>query len=172
MAYSMSIDYSSTFQATVELMASVGKFYTTTAAIQFCLICWIISEQFQTINQQVKKLPKISSTTNLALQLRFIQNHHVLINRSIELLNESFGGILCLEIFFIFTGFTNNFIRILIQFYSAKVYNNVMALTMLANYSGNLVLVCHSAERIRAKVFLNKNKMKHFCKLKKKRFSF
>ena len=157
MAYAYLISYSSTTQAVIELVSSSAKLFATTATIHFCVNCWIISKHFQMIECQVKKLSESSSIANLlALQLRQLQNHHVLICRSVELLNESFGGILCLEIFFIFTAITNNLMRILTRLSATDLYNNITEVVLIANLSGNLILICHSAERIRAKV-LKKN---------------
>ena len=151
MTYSMTLDYPSEDQIIAEAIAAVAKFYATTAIVHFCINCWIISEQFQTINDQIKQLPQSS---NLATQLRFIQNNHILISRSVELLNESFEMILWLEMLFLFTIFTNNFIRILVNFYGSLLHNNVTVWIILSASFGNVMLASHSAERIRTKVFL------------------
>lgn len=152
MAYAYLISYASSIQAVIEVVASSAKLFATTAAIHFSINCWIISRHFQMIEWQIKKLSEVCSVTNLALQLRQLQNHHVLISRSVEILNGSFGLILCLEIFFIFTAITNNLMRILTRLYATDLYNNITQVVLITNLSGNLILICHSAERVRSKV--------------------
>ena len=100
----------------------------------------------------------VSSTktfTHFIRQLRILQNHHIKICRSVELLNESFGTILLLEMFFIFTCFTNYLIKILVIFNSASTYSRTAMVVLLFGITGNLALICISAELIRAKVWKN-----------------
>ena len=85
-------------------------------------------------------------------QLKILQNHHVRICRSVELLNDSFGTILLLEMFFIFTCFTNYLIKILVIFPTASTYNKIAMITLLFGITGNLAMICNSAELIRSKV--------------------
>ena len=91
-------------------------------------------------------------------QLRILQNHHVRICRSVELLNDSFGTILLLEMFFIFTCFTNYLIKILVIFPTASTYNKISMITLLFGITGNLAMICNSAELIRSKVLDQKKK--------------
>jgi hypothetical protein len=58
-------EYESKIQAAVEVTAACGKIYVTSAVIFFCLNCWVISDQFQTIGDQVTKLSKSFPVTNL-----------------------------------------------------------------------------------------------------------
>ena len=145
-------EYDSKIQAAAEVIAALGKTYVTTAVIFFCLNCWVIGDQFQTIGDQVKKLSKNFPVINLADQLRILQNHHVLISYSVELLNESFGTILLLEMFFIFACFTNYLMKILVIFHTASTYSKISMVILLASITGNLALICSSAELIRSKV--------------------
>ena len=126
----------------------------TSAIIFFCLNCWVISDQFQIIGDQVKKLSKNGAVNNLTDQLRIIQNHHVRICCSVELLNDSFGTILLLEMFFIFTCFTNYLMKMLVIFHAASTFSKISMIILLASITGNLALICNSAELIRSKVFL------------------
>lgn len=147
-------EYDSKMQAAAEVIATAGKVYVTSAVIFFCLNCWVISEQFQIIGDQVKKLSKNSliPVYNLSDQLRILQNHHVRICCSVELLNDSFGMILLLEMFFIFTCFTNYLMKMLVIFQTASTYNKISMIILLASITGNLALICNSAELIRSKV--------------------
>jgi hypothetical protein len=136
--------------------AAAGKTYVTSAIIFFCLNCWVISDHIQIIANQVKKLSKNIVVDNLTDQLRTLQNHHVRICRSVELLNDSFGTILLLEMFFIFTCFTNYLMKILVIFQTASTYSKISMIILLASITGNLALICNSAELIRSKVKLQK----------------
>ena len=145
-------EYDSKIQAAAEVTAAAGKTYVTSAIIFFCLNCWVISDQLQISGEQVKKLSKNTSADNLTDQLRILQNHHVRICRTVELLNDSFGIILFLEMFFIFTCFTNYLMKILVIFQTASTYSKISMIILLASITGNLAMICNSAELIRSKV--------------------
>lgn len=161
----LSIDYSSKVQAAIELIATFGKFHATTTVIYFCINCCIISDQYEAIDNQLRKWSNcnLASIQELSKQLRCLQNHHALISRAVKLLNDSFGTILFLEILFIFVCFTSNFIRILMIFtisYKYPLHTKIMMTILIANLTANLVIICHSAERIYKKVrfvFANPN---------------
>ena len=148
-------DYDSKVQAAVEIIAAIGKINATSAIVFFSLSSWVIADQFQTIREQVNKLPKTFPAINLADQLSILQTLHVKICRSVELLNESFGTILLLEMFFIFTCFTNYLMKILVIFKTASTYNRISMVVLLFGLTGNLALICNSAERVRSKVSEN-----------------
>ena len=149
---SLIIDYSSKMQATVEIVASLAKIYASTAVVYFCFNCFIISQQFEMIDDKIIQLQTSHPPADLKNELQFLQNRHLQICRLVQLLNDSFGPILLMEIFFIFTSFTNNIMRILIHFNSYEYYNKIMMLILIVNLCANLALVCHSAERIHTKV--------------------
>ena len=68
MAYTLytAFEYDSSIQTAVEIIAACGKIYVTSAIVFFCLISWVIADQFQTIGDQVNKLSKTTAVNNLS----------------------------------------------------------------------------------------------------------
>ena len=101
----------------------------------------------------MKQLSKTCSDVKyLTEQLRYSQTNYVLLCSSVELLNESFGFILLLEILFIFVGFTNNCLKLLFWFDENELYVNILILFIVGNMLSILVMVCFCAENIRNQV--------------------
>ena len=145
--------YESNTQIIGESLANLGKIYATSFIIYFCISCCVISNHFKTINDRVKQLSKTCSDVKyLTEQLRYSQTNYVLLCSSVELLNESFGFILLLEILFIFVGFTNNCLKLLFWFDENELYVNILILFIVGNMLSILVMVCFCAENIRNQV--------------------
>lgn len=147
--------FSSRVETVLNYIALSEKFYATTAVVYFCFNCRIISDQFQTIDNQIKKW-SISNYSIVKLicpkQLIRLQKHHALICHSVKLLNKSFGMIVFLEILFVFIVSSISFVRIITFLNASEFYKIPFPLIILSNMIGNLVLICHFGDRVHSKV--------------------
>ena len=127
------------------------KIYPTTALICFCVISNIIVDQLRAIQGQIEQLAT-ASTADIICHLRQLQKQHILINRSIELINRTFGPILFIAIPFFFVGVINTISYSLLSFRTESWYLWTYTLITLASHLSNFVLVCLSADRIFSQV--------------------
>ena len=141
-----------------ELFSIVEKMYATTTVIYFSINCLIIANMLSTIRKEVRAMCERPFTTALASsKLNLLQNHHVQICHSIELLNDSFGLVLLLEILFIFIALTNTIMKFLISSGNSDVDQSDFMLTLprsilIFTLSANLFIICYSAENIKIQV--------------------
>ena len=129
--------------------------YPITVTIHFCVNCFVISNMLQLINNQVTKL-SLTSPTNGAfgIHLRSLQKQHFTICQAIELLNDSFGLALLVEILFLFISLTNTIMSIVLQSRNINLYALIMAVSTVVSAVINLVIICHSAESLRNQVLI------------------
>lgn len=134
----------------LEWIGDLGKTYTTTMIIFFCINCVIIADKFRILAKQIKKMPQQSTTRHL-LEL---QSDHLLLCQSVQLLNVTFGPVLLLEILFVSIGFTNTIMKILLKTNSFGLVL-ILRVIFIVSYSTNLILICNSAELIRTEVIIS-----------------
>lgn len=125
------------------------KLYSTTVICYFSFTCLLVSDKLQVIGQQIRKLCTTPSSVDITHdQFRRLQNNHMLICRAVELINQSFGIVLLLEMLFIFIDLTNNIMDNVLRLQKLEISTLILCLVLIVISVVNLMLVCYSAEKI------------------------
>ena len=140
-----------------EIFSIAEKLYATTAVVYFSINCFIIASMLDAIGKEVKTVCESSLTTTLAsAKLNLLQNHHILICHSVELLNDSFGIIFLLGVPFIFIALINTIMKFLVTSGTESDEYDLMLILprsiLIFTLSANLFIICFSAENLKVQV--------------------
>lgn len=122
--------------------------YQISVVVIFCLSCSIVSDQLRTITKLVRKI-QIDGMNHL----NELQNEHVQIFSSIDLINRSFGVILFLEISYIFIGVTVISSYVMVAFASGRGWTiYFLIISLICVHLADLLIICFSADKLKHQV--------------------
>ena len=114
-----------------------------------CIACQIISNQIRVLVDEISHLSaEPLSIAEMSTRLNTFQRCHDQFRHSIDLLNQIFGSLLCFEFLFIFVGFINAAMSIIIHHRSANPSYWTLNGIILADHFIRLLCTCLSAENI------------------------
>jgi len=146
-----------------ESIGNLAKIYATTTIIYFSINCVIIADKFRNLANQIKTMSDKSFTTIAAAhQLNLLQHNHLLLCQSVTMLNDSFGPALLLEVLFVFMGFTNTIMKILLKTKGINLLLMIRGI-LISSFTTNLILICISAESIRTQVSIKEKRISILC---------
>lgn len=136
---------------------TLTKIYPTTVLILFSILTLQISHQLKNINENIVQLISAGSryhidNRNLSNSLKILQQKHLMIHHSIELLNKSFGPFLLFQSPCIFISVINAIVFILIIEKTIYWYSLLYTTAIVGSYTLSLVLICLSTDRIEIQV--------------------
>ena len=136
-------------QVLMELIADTEKVYGITVTFYFCINCWVISNNLKVITIEIKQAIEALSSGSICIdKLKLLQKHHFLVCGSVKLLNCAFGPALLMEFLFMVISLTNTIMDILLKSKESDYYSVTYRALLALTFSANLILTCHSAERI------------------------
>ncbi len=144
----MFIEQETQFRILLEIAAFIAFVYPMSLLILFCLICSLVSNQLRTIGKIVNKISNDGMN-----QLKELQNEHVRIYSSINLINRSFGPILLLEVSYIFMAATVFLVYVMVASLSSRGWTIYFAMfCILLVHFVDLILISFSADQLKNQV--------------------
>jgi len=153
----------------MEIYSAVTRIYPITSLVEFCLFCFVINQQLNGIKIQVESLLFVTGineedTINEIRDVLFkLQQKHVEISTSLDLLNSCFGLILLIHIPFNFIGVINSTMIYIFSMGNKWDYSTVSIAIDWIQHIVNINLISSSTEGIYSTVKNIKRRM-DFCK--------